>query len=77
MELTGRSIIGFRSGSAQGKSSFGFNPATGERLLPAYTAASAEEVDEAAQLAHRAWAEFRRSAGRERAIFLRQKLRPM
>ena len=72
MELTGRSIIGFRSGSAQGKSSFGFNPATGERLLPAYTAASAEEVDEAAQLAHRAWAEFRRSAGRERAIFLRQ-----
>ncbi len=71
MELTGRSIIGFRSGAAQGETLYGINPATGEKLSAAYTPASAEEVDEAARLAHRAFGVYGRMAGREKAAFLR------
>jgi alpha-ketoglutaric semialdehyde dehydrogenase len=72
VELTGKSIIGFRSGAAHAETLYGINPATGERLMPAYTAASAEEVNEAAQLAHQAFAAYGRWAGRERAKFLRR-----
>ncbi len=72
MELTGTSIIGSRRGSARVETAHGLNPATGEKLAPTYYAASAAEVDEAAQLAHRAFATYSRLTGREKARFLRQ-----
>jgi len=72
VELTGRSIIGFGRGKAQGETLWGFNPATGEKLMPVYLAASLAEVDEAAQLANRAFAVYSRMPGSERARFLRR-----
>ena len=72
MEFSGTSIIGFRRGSVGGKTLHGFNPATGEDLPTIYHAASAAEVDLAAQLAHSAFALYSRTTGAERARFLRQ-----
>jgi len=70
--LTGTSIIGFRRGAENGATLHGFNPATGENLAPVYQAASADEVDQAAQLAHTAFATYSQTTGAERARFLRQ-----
>ena len=72
MDLTGRSIIGYRRGSQEGNPSCGYNPTTGEQMAPAYFPASAEEVDRAAQLAGRAFGVYGRASGRAKAAFLRK-----
>ena len=72
MKLTGRSIIGSRRGETTTASLHGFNPATGETLEPAYHAASAAEVDRAAQLANAAFSSYSQTTGQSRAQFLRQ-----
>jgi len=71
MELTGRSIIGFKRGETSSASLFGFNPATGENLEPGYHFADASEVNVAARLASDAFASFSQTSGGERAKFLR------
>jgi alpha-ketoglutaric semialdehyde dehydrogenase len=71
-ELSGTSIIGFRRGAANGGNLQGFNPATGENLPPVYHDAGAAEVDEAAQLAHAAFAIYSQTTGAERGRFLRR-----
>jgi 2,5-dioxopentanoate dehydrogenase len=71
-ELQGTSIIGFRRGASGGKTLQGLNPATGENLEPDYHSASAAEVDEAAQLAHEAFAIYSQTTGAQRAQFLRR-----
>jgi len=70
-ELKGTSIIGFGRGASNGGTLQGFNPATGERLLPVYHTASAAEVDHAAQVAHAAFPAYSQTTGAERARFLR------
>ena len=70
-QLSGTSIIGSRRGAENGGTLQGFNPATGEDLPPVYHAASSGEVDEAAQLAHAAFAIYSQTPGTERARFLR------
>lgn len=72
MELQGTSIIGLSRGRVGGTGLQGFNPATGEDLLPVYHSASLAEVDHAAQLAHAAFATYSRTTGAERARFLRR-----
>jgi NADP-dependent aldehyde dehydrogenase len=72
MELSGLSIIGFTRGESNGGSLHGFNPATGEDLEPAYHYANPAEVDEAAQLADKAFESFSQTTGAERAKFLRK-----
>jgi NADP-dependent aldehyde dehydrogenase len=72
MELIGRSIIGSKRGAAGDASFNGFNPATGETLPPVYHAASPAEVDQAAQLAHAAFAFYSQTTRAQRALFLRQ-----
>jgi NADP-dependent aldehyde dehydrogenase len=71
MELIGRSIIGNRRGNDHGSNLYGLNPATKEKLAPAYSSASIGEVNEAAELAGRAFAKFSRLSGRTKAAFLR------
>jgi NADP-dependent aldehyde dehydrogenase len=71
-ELKGTSIIGFRRGAENGGTLHGFNPATGEEMPPVYHPANATEVDQAAQLAHAAFAIYSRTTGAERARFLRR-----
>lgn len=72
MSLAGLSLIGFRVGAPGGTPFFAVNPTTGERLEPAFQSAHLSEVDEAAQLAARAFASYGRTSGRHRALFLRQ-----
>ena len=71
MELRGRSLIGSRDGEAGGERFQAIDPASGERLVPVYYSASADEVDEAARLADEAFSFYGRTSGQERARFLR------
>lgn len=72
MELIGTSIIGFRRSTHQGETLHGFNPAIGERLMPAFYSASKTEVDQAASLAMQAFANYSHATGHEKADFLRK-----
>ena len=72
MDLTGRSIIGYRRGTEEARPSFGYDPSTGEQMAPAYFPASPAEVDMAAHLAGSAFRVYGRLPGRERAAFLRR-----
>src|SRR5258705_8692660 len=69
-ELSGTSIIGFHRGALNDATLHGLNPATRESLSPAYHAASAAEVDEAARLAQKAFASYSQTTGVQRAHFL-------
>lgn len=71
-DLKGTSIIGFQRGAVGGETLSGFNPATGENLLPVYHSASRAELDHAAQLAHAAFTAYSQTTGAERARFLRR-----
>jgi alpha-ketoglutaric semialdehyde dehydrogenase len=71
VKLAGRSIIGFRDGSTDGPRFRALNPATGETLEPDFYSASAEEVNQAASLAHEAFATYRNTSGADKATFLR------
>src|ERR1700752_3126586 len=72
MELSGKSIIGFRRGESEQVAVYGVNASTGEKLNPAYRAASASEVDDAVQMAHQAFGSYSQTSGAERAAFLRK-----
>ena len=72
MSLTGKSIVGFKAGSDSSEVFHAVNPATGEVLQPAFTAATPEEVERTAKLAHEALASYSQSSGRERGAFLRK-----
>ena len=84
MELTGKSIIGNGSvenvsmGARAGMSAphldsfHGVNPVTGQKLDPAFTSATPDEIEAAAKLAHVAFASYSRVSGRQRGAFLRR-----
>src|ERR1700730_13825110 len=69
-QLTGQSIIGFSRGTSDVGAFHGLNPSTGEELNPTYYSAGADEVDAAAQLAHKAFEIYGRVTGKEKATFL-------
>jgi 2,5-dioxopentanoate dehydrogenase len=71
-KLSGRSLIGFREGAGSGDPLYARNPTTGERLPPAFTPATAEEVNRAVELAADAFKTYSRRSGRERGAFLRK-----
>ena len=70
MKLEGLSIIGQRRVQAQGKPMAAVNPATGGALTPGYFPASAQDVEDAAQMAAKAFMEFSRWPGARRAELL-------
>lgn len=70
MELLGKSLIGFRDSASTSASFSAWNPATGEKIDPAFFSASQEDIDLAAELAHKAFSSYSRAPGRERAAFL-------
>jgi 2,5-dioxopentanoate dehydrogenase len=73
VELRGESIIGFKQIEASGgEEIYGINPATSEKLGPVYRAATAEQVDQAARLAERAFQRYGTLSGRQKADFLRE-----
>ncbi len=71
MKLSGRSLIGFGSSTATNEVFYAMNPKSGERLEPAFFAASPDEVDRAVRLAHQAFATYDRVSARDRGAFLR------
>lgn len=71
-DLKGTSIIGFGRGAVGGETLQGFNPATSENLLPLYHSASTAELDQAARLAHEAFAVYSQATGAEKGRFLRR-----
>ncbi|HEU5402230.1 MAG TPA: aldehyde dehydrogenase (NADP(+)) [Terriglobales bacterium] len=67
----GTSLIGFGRAHAGQRTFNAVNPATGEKLSPAYHVASREDIDAACALAQDAFPTFSRLPGRKRAEFLR------
>ena len=72
MKLQGLSIIGQRRVKPSGKPCFAVNPATGTKLEPSYFWAAPNDVDEAAALSSRAFAEYRHWPAQKRAALLRR-----
>ena len=72
MQLSGRSLIGFRDATGSGEAFRAANPATAQSLEPPFISASAEDIEMAAQLAAKAFESFGRTVGRERASLLRK-----
>jgi len=72
MNLSGRSIIGFQSGTVTNEIFHARNPKSGEDLEPSYFAATPDEVDRAASLAHQAFPIYSQLSGRDKAAFLRK-----
>jgi len=70
MKLEGLSILGQGRVTAAGKSYAAINPATGLAIGPDYFWATTADVDAAAQLAAKAFVEFRRWSGQRRAGFI-------
>jgi len=72
MKLEGLSIIGQGRAKAAGKPTPAINPATGAALGPDFFWATTADVDAAAQLAAKAFADFSRWPGKRRAELLRR-----
>lgn len=72
LNLRGCSIVNGESRPGAGAAFYGFDPAAGARLEPAFHGASTEDLNLAAGLAQEAFATYSRSSGREKARFLRQ-----
>ena len=71
MEINGLSIIGSSRGTP-GESSFkAIDPSTGSEIEPSFYAATADETNQAADLAQVAFLKYSRKTGAERAAFLR------
>jgi len=70
--LSGRSLIGFREGTGAGKPLYATNPTTGQQFEPGFIPATAEEVDQAVQLAADAFTVYSRTGGKERSAFLKK-----
>lgn len=68
--MTGKNIIGSTL-SAEGKEKFyGENPATGERLEPAFYEATEKEINMAIEAASEAFQTYRNVSGKDKATFL-------
>ena len=70
LTLSGRSLIGRQLGDTGGTSFHGVNPSNRERLEPEFRSASAEDIDNAANLAADAFRLVQGLSGRKRAAFL-------
>ncbi len=72
MKIEGLSILGYGRAQCSGTPTPAVNPATGEKLSPAYFWASAREVNTAAELAAKASVEYGRWVPQKRAGLLRR-----
>src|SRR5438270_3543702 len=71
MNLAGRSLIGEKSAQPRGSVFHAVNPATGEKLEPAFYSATSDDIDQAATLATDAFDHLATLSGRDRARLLR------
>ena len=71
MELIGQSFVGGGRGARNGEPFWAINPATGEKLEPAYATASPAEVERAVELAEEAFPIYANASGRAKGTLLR------
>lgn len=71
MNLSGKSLIGHQFDQGCGPSYHAVNPATLERLAPAFVSATPDAIDQACRLAAFAFETYRNTTPGERANFLR------
>src|SRR5215467_7258222 len=71
-KLSGRSLIGLGDGAGSGAPLYARNPTTGEKLLPPFIPATADEVDHAVELAADAFKTYSHTPGRGRGALLRK-----
>ena len=71
-KLSGRSILGAGSASAQGKAFRAVNPATGQEIEPVFYSATAAEIEQAAHLAEQAFDDWSRASGKTKGALLRK-----
>ena len=69
--LSGRSLIGEQSAQRRGSVFYAVNPATGEKLEPAFYSATSDDIDQAATLATDAFDHLATLSGQDRARLLR------
>src|SRR5580704_9716263 len=72
MELTGLSFLGSRRGLRDGAGFHASNPQTGSTLAPVYYSATPAEVDEAVQLATKAFSSYSQATGKAKGALLRR-----
>lgn len=72
MQLTGQSYIGSQRSALNSGAIYAVNPATGEKLYPAYCPVSAAETERTVQLAAQAFPVYAATSGKQRAGFLRK-----
>ena len=72
LALSGRSMIGSQLGETRGRAFHGVNPSNGEKLEPAFSSATEEDIDKAANLAADAFRAVQGLSGKQRAAFLRR-----
>jgi NADP-dependent aldehyde dehydrogenase len=72
VKLEGLSILGYGRVKPSGTATCAINPVTGAKLDPGYFWASAKDVDEAASLAARAFAQYCQWPAQKRAALLRR-----
>lgn len=70
LNLSGQLVVGQRRIAGSAGAFHAVNPATGEILAPAFSAAAAAQVDLAASLAQEAFDSYRETSGEQRANFL-------
>src|SRR5579862_4228114 len=71
-ELSGRSLIGFQTGSPSGDAFRAMDPKTGKSMEPDFFSATKEDVEAAVKLAAKSFATYRRTSGKKRAELLRK-----
>jgi NADP-dependent aldehyde dehydrogenase len=71
MQLEGKSLIAASSSNTSGQTFHAVNPTTSEKLEPAFFSAGADDVNQAAQAAHEAFATYKNVSGRDKGHFLR------
>jgi len=71
MQLNGKSLIGFGQAEDSLEKCYALNPATGERLEPAFQRASSQEAHRACELAGAAFEHYGQVPGRTRGALLR------
>ncbi|HTH52666.1 MAG TPA: aldehyde dehydrogenase (NADP(+)) [Edaphobacter sp.] len=70
--LSGFSLVGDQVASPGGKSFSGVNPATGQKIEPAFYAATEEQIQQAVELARESFFAFSKLPGKVRGAFLRK-----
>jgi len=70
--LQGKSILGSQRSAVGSEHFFAVNPASGDKLDPAFYSATVVDVEKAAQLASMAFSTYGRSTGRDRGNLLRE-----